>query len=548
MKKVIFLAAVLGLCLGLLCIPAGAVTNLEEWPEALRNGKTKQLFGAYSNYFILQEDGSLWAWGAPFFEKEATGENGEPMWQGRPVQIMTDVIFAEDTLGGGFMVVKQDGSVWRHNRNGKMEKCLDAGTGAVSAIHSKYGENTDLQEALEKGIRMAIFVLKENGDLSAYPYYDGAEKSAPEQEVPILKDVVKIYGTLGGCNTIFALKKDGSLWTWGDYGMQGGLCTSNDDPTVMTPKKLMDDVKDITVSPKNIVWAVKTDGTLWGWGSMLYGREESPRRFDIEGVRKIHAFDLFVFLPDVAILENGGFAVMDTDGKWLVAKDVRALQELAVSQKERILGAPAVLLDANGCIWTLDMDYVNSSIDDRNFTPKDFGFPTYSQLVQLTGMGTNTTAPATHVVTAANMAYASTQMVQVDGKPVEFQMYALKDANGSPTNYIKIRDLASVLNGTKAQFGVGYDGAVNLLPSEGYTPNGSEMQTPYSGDRAYTMPKAATNINGKASDLAAILLTSDSGGGFTYYKLRDLGKALNFNVGWSKEKGVFIETDKPYTE
>jgi len=106
--------------------------------------------------------------------------------------------------------------------------------------------------------------------------------------------------------------------------------------------------------------------------------------------------------------------------------------------------------------------------------------------------------------------------------------------------------VASVLNGTKAQFGVGYDGAVNLIPGQAYTPNGSEMKTPYSGDRAYTTPKAATKVNGKASDLKAILLSSDTGGGFTYYKLRDLGKVLGFNVGWSKDKGVFIETNKPY--
>ncbi len=26
------------------------------------------------------------------------------------------------------------------------------------------------------------------------------------------------------------------------------------------------------------------------------------------------------------------------------------------------------------------------------------------------------------------------------------------------------------------------------------------------------------------------------------YKLRDLGQALGFNVGWSAEKGVYIET------
>ena len=33
-----------------------------------------------------------------------------------------------------------------------------------------------------------------------------------------------------------------------------------------------------------------------------------------------------------------------------------------------------------------------------------------------------------------------------------------------------------------------------------------------------------------------------------YFKLRDLGAALGFNVGWSGSQGVFIESDKPYTE
>lgn len=56
----------------------------------------------------------------------------------------------------------------------------------------------------------------------------------------------------------------------------------------------------------------------------------------------------------------------------------------------------------------------------------------------------NAAAPATPTAPAANTAYASTQTVQVDGKPVEFQMYALKDTNGNPKNYIKVRDVASV--------------------------------------------------------------------------------------------------------
>jgi len=160
-----------------------------------------------------------------------------------------------------------------------------------------------------------------------------------------------------------------------------------------------------------------------------------------------------------------------------------------------------------------------------------------------TSQPTTTPAPS-----STPLAYASTQTVKVDGKPIEFQMYALKDAGGNPTNYVKVRDVAQVLNGTPAQFNVTWDGAVNLVPKTAYVSNGSEMKTPYSGDRAYQKVTASTKVNGTATNLEAFTLTDDNGGGYTYYKLRDLGKALGFNVGWSKDQGVFIESDKPYQE
>ncbi|MBU5435258.1 copper amine oxidase N-terminal domain-containing protein [Pseudoflavonifractor sp. MSJ-37] len=139
-------------------------------------------------------------------------------------------------------------------------------------------------------------------------------------------------------------------------------------------------------------------------------------------------------------------------------------------------------------------------------------------------------------------AYASTQNVLVNGKSVEFQCYALKDKNGNDTNYIKLRDVANVLNGTSVQFQVGWDGAVNIETGKSYTSTGSEMSTPFSGDRAYETATAETRINGTAADLSAIVLTDDSGNGYTYYKLRDLGSALGFKVDWAAEKGIFIET------
>lgn len=151
--------------------------------------------------------------------------------------------------------------------------------------------------------------------------------------------------------------------------------------------------------------------------------------------------------------------------------------------------------------------------------------------------------PAVFAAEASGTAYPSTQIVTVDGKAVEFQCYALKNAAGNDTNYIKLRDLANILNGSAVQFEVGWDGAVNIETGKPYTKNGSEMNTPFSGARTYEAATAPTNINGKAAALDAIVLKDDGGNGYTYYKLRDLGAALGFTVDWSAEKGIFIKTE-----
>lgn len=138
-------------------------------------------------------------------------------------------------------------------------------------------------------------------------------------------------------------------------------------------------------------------------------------------------------------------------------------------------------------------------------------------------------------------AYPATQTVDVDGKVVEFQCYALKEGNGL-TNYIKLRDVASVLNGSAAQFEVGYYGAVNIATGWAYTPNGSENATPFTGQRECLPTVQQVNIDGTLTNLEAFTLTDDAGGGYTYYKLRDLGNALGFKVDWTAQRGIFIET------
>ena len=160
----------------------------------------------------------------------------------------------------------------------------------------------------------------------------------------------------------------------------------------------------------------------------------------------------------------------------------------------------------------------------------------------------NSTGPSQPAQLEQAIAYASTQSVLVDGKSVEFYAYALKDEKGNDTNYVKLRDVAQVLSGSAAQFEVGWDGSVNMETGKAYTSNGSEMVQNFTGNQSYTVSTAPVKVNGVAADLEAIVLTDAKGGGYTYFKLRDLGAALGFNVGYAGGTGIFIQTDRPYTD
>ncbi len=159
----------------------------------------------------------------------------------------------------------------------------------------------------------------------------------------------------------------------------------------------------------------------------------------------------------------------------------------------------------------------------------------------------NSTMPQQPAKPTQAVAYASTQNVLVDGKSVEFYAYALKDVNGNDTNYVKLRDVAQILNGSAAQFEVGWDGSISITTRSAYTSNGSELIQNFAGNQPYTVNTSPVKVNGAAVALEAITLT-DATGGYTYFKLRDLGSALGFNVGYANGTGIFIQTDAPYTD
>ena len=129
--------------------------------------------------------------------------------------------------------------------------------------------------------------------------------------------------------------------------------------------------------------------------------------------------------------------------------------------------------------------------------------------------------------------------VTVNGEAKAFEAYNIND-----NNYFKLRDIAYVLNGTDASFSVGWDGAANsiaLVKGEAYAPTGSEMKVSGTKDiKDAVESTSAILIDGQKAALKAYTIKGNN-----YFKLRDLGTALGFQIGWDNASQTISITSEP---
>lgn len=174
-------------------------------------------------------------------------------------------------------------------------------------------------------------------------------------------------------------------------------------------------------------------------------------------------------------------------------------------------------------------------IDNRN--ENDIRDPMVDATIHYNSAGPDKPAPS-----QSGSAMPTNDRLTVNGMLQNPTVYKI---DGS--NYFKIRDLAAMLNGTEKQFDVGYDAALNsvtLTAGSGYAKQPGDMSGAASGGNQPAAPSNDTiYIDGQKIDVTAYKI-----GGSNFFMLRDLGKALDFYVGWTREDGVFIDTTKPYSE
>ena len=107
--------------------------------------------------------------------------------------------------------------------------------------------------------------------------------------------------------------------------------------------------------------------------------------------------------------------------------------------------------------------------------------------------------------------------------------------NIANNNYVKLRDVAQLLKGTGKEFSVAWNGSaqrIDLASGQSYQPAGGELAPLAAGNQTAVSNSASVWLNGSAVRLTAYTINGNN-----FFKLRDLGSALDFFVGWDAATG-----------
>lgn len=210
----------------------------------------------------LGRDGKIWKWG--------DGTN-TPTLQAASGQDMATII----AHASGWTAIKHDGTVWSCGSNNYGE--LGDGTNNASVAVPVQAVGLTGVVAVSSG-GFHLIALKSDGTAKAWGYNgygqlgDGttANNSTP-QSVGSLTGLVSV--SAAGYQS-YALKSDGTAWAWGfnQYGQLGDSTTTNrSSPVAITGAN--GSLLFSAGSPNaNHSIAVKSDGTMLGWGRNTYGQ------------------------------------------------------------------------------------------------------------------------------------------------------------------------------------------------------------------------------------------------------------------------------------
>lgn len=146
-----------------------------------------------------------------------------------------------------------------------------------------------------------------------------------------------------------------------------------------------------------------------------------------------------------------------------------------------------------------------------------------------------------HYKTTQETATASPVNFTVNDKTVNVGAYLINQ-----NNYIKIRDLASIINSTDKNFDVSWNNlnkCIEIIEKTAYTSVGGELETDILSSQSATLnTNYPVYFNGQLVNLTSYVIGQN-----TYLKLRDVMKLVDVYVGWDfNSQTAVIDTTSSY--
>jgi len=240
----------------------------------------KQIACGYYHTTAIKTDGTLWAWGNNTYGN--LGDSTITANKSSPVQTIAGGTNWSQVAGGykHTTAIKTDGTLWTWGYNGYGQLGDSTVAQRSSPVQTITGGTNWSQVAC--GYRHTT-AIKTDGTLWTWgSNWNGqlgdntvADKSSPVQTITGGTNWKQVSAGYGYTT---AIKTDGTLWTWGQntYGELGNswyYVSQLNVPTSVITSSLGSSLNLLNqFSLAKHFGLIKTDGTLWTWGSNTYGQ------------------------------------------------------------------------------------------------------------------------------------------------------------------------------------------------------------------------------------------------------------------------------------
>jgi len=228
-----------------------------------------QVSAGSSHAFALRSDGTVWAWGDNTY-----GQLGNETWDNSntPVQVQISNVRAISAGSSHSLALKDDGTVWAWggNWNGQL--------GINSYIDKNLPERVAGLEnvvAIVAGNGHSLALLSDGtvyGWGSNWDYQLGLGEDDSNRLTPVKLPLNDVVAIAAGANHSLFLKSDGTVWAsgWNYFGQIGDNKESG--AWAMYPVQVhnLSNVVAISAGSDNS-YALKSDGTIWSWGKNVLG-------------------------------------------------------------------------------------------------------------------------------------------------------------------------------------------------------------------------------------------------------------------------------------